>query len=83
MLEERQPELPSPGSEAVQVLSWKVSCVTHLSSRENKCTSLSGSSTVHSGNSLLIGIKQLSRDERTQNKSGTGICLHVNIGTWF
>lgn len=36
MLEERQPELPSPGSEAVQVLSWKVSCVTHLSSRENK-----------------------------------------------
>lgn len=39
MLEERQPEFPShasPDSEAVLVLRWKVSCVTHLSSRENK-----------------------------------------------
>lgn len=39
MLEERQPEFPSrsaPESEAVLVLRWKISCVTHLFSREDK-----------------------------------------------
>lgn len=68
MLEERQPGFPSraaPDSEAGLFWGGRFRVLHTFPAGKTSCSSLSGSSTVHSGNSLLTGVKQLSLDERT------------------